>query len=1842
MRPRTASAFEGRSRTASSYTQGNQIASGAVPIREPPMSPEETDAFLQTLHSTHALHIPDESDYYTQEINKKLELRRIKKSKKSVERWRSEIEGLRKDWTEDREAREEEIRQLTLSINKSNLKRVKNDHEKEARRLSVMNKVKTLNELSSASTSLVDEGRSGLMNSIESLGAGGPRGGKRPEKGGWRRKLESVLRKVDNDEVKEALEEAKKHEFGEQTYYAAGTLSAKALLYDTTVDRHAKAIDPDTTSDVGFYSSPFDLTLREKYIKESMEKEKDDQARRERKERRKWKRDHPKIKPTPPSPPPSPPPTPPLLYDPTLVLTESEKKNYFGFQARDNYFSVYRQLTKEHTNIVPNNVDWANYKAPEFDDGSYYEAADSDEEADMNHEVGIFSDSALTPRHKVNRAFIEKQTVLNEPLMIRTTAVLGEPNTEDARLNDVLDLAGKSIGDEAVQVLADILDEIPHLRHINLRDNRLSDTTIKMIVEQLINPDKPIRLLSLDLGYNDVDGDTAEQLAKFLSSKHCHLERLCLASADVDDTELNHFCTSLTYNRTIKHLDFSHNIIGGAKELLHKTAPNIVKDKRGKRAIMPMGGEAIAMALQVNKTLTHLNLSWNQLGAKSAMLLGEMLITNKALKWLDLGYNSLTESGVSVIFQGLEENRVLEHLDVTSNNVGPAACCTLSTALRGNKVIKKIVLSENPISEQGARAICRSLKYTVEGRDIMMRGCSFSKRGSNAFLKMKVIPKIGEFLDKSTGLSPEVGVSADTPLFDMSDPVGYYLLDMSVPYNQTIASEMYYLASYSSGYHFKLLKHNGSNIKFAAPKQRTDDMMRNRRRKQSVESSASPTKPNEMGGTMDFAHYNVDWRFKTTSIYTELEGHEWVDQMEHDELIDSSTNDRWLIPTYGMLEVVLCYVPMPQAETMLANRTQINAIEAWCKAQPSMRVEIIGIFAIDGWVLSHQVQELIESMNEGVSRLSEEEVLAVLTHLIPICVDEGVLEHLLESFLGHKAMQKVTNSYGDLYPTLQGSYCAHYRLDMSKQWDRLACLRLAEQNTYEMSRLMDLTKNQGWLDKGGRGGTSQNGDWMQFRNGRWRGADVSLDTNFFQYKLGDKTSGMLEFDFVSTERIAGNSRGLSTEEFNVFCNACGFYVAPDSKNENIEKLNDAVQFIQKTADGFNARPASRPRSRSPPSPLISRPNFDKQGGSSTPRTPTNTSMNKRRGAHLQSNANKVEVINAKVKHDIKEKEYKKKEFLGLKRGDSFRKPEARSSSPDLLGSKYKDRGRGTGAMNFDAKEMFRTGIAQIRRKNVAAKMYLTGQGDSFDEKKMTEWLGDKVDLKLWSEGHRKMLFNAMKEETLEIAATDPPTLITHVLKVRFIHKKKLSALQYIAGDFDQIEREPDAWCTKLVKLNREKPADSLIMIAQVWASEIFEEYHLKAKQEKGSKKGAKATQPFTPIVRKSRQSAENEFEPKSLEGAKFICTTHWVDIIVNGLPQGSEVFSTVNSNCGVKAGSSPQGFLALRGKIVWRWQDLSRVKDVVMSYADTADKVKKVRARLGTRVITCNQAAKLASMIPVDEAEYSFNFGDTILVMKANKKGESVPHKGRIKSHNIEHDTYSIIFDDGRVDNKVLPQFIKEARDKEHYREDVVVACFSRVKDLENFNHVLATLPTQGALNVCNRLGWLNVLNGNLMEHTYDLVFKHHDHRVLVNILLKLSVVEEGKNMTCPGLPCGRNFCNKHKNCEGHQYRSERIWLENKRAEGFGLSSDWDEAKYPPDICKYSKKWKEKQGASKRFVPPEMMFSGKFTVTKEELKNIELRSEITKNYFLLGTPLLAKHPSKIRREASFKVQGYSE
>ena len=130
----------------------------------------------------------------------------------------------------------------------------------------------------------------------------------------------------------------------------------------------------------------------------------------------------------------------------------------------------------------------------------------------------------------------------------------------------------------------------------------------------------------------------------------------------------------------------------------------------------------------------------------------------------------------------------------------------------------------------------------------------------------------------------------------------------------------------------------------------------------------------------------------------------------------------------------------------------------------------------------------------------------------------------------------------------------------------------------------------------------------------------------------------------------------------------------------------------------------------------------------------------------------------------------KRDFFGVS---------SRSPSPDKAGNNSRGNTpkaktpKLTDSSDFNAKETFVAGISQVRRKNVAAKLYLTGQDESFDKEKMLLWLKDKVDVSKWGETKLNIVYDNMLSKTLEIAATSPPTIIMHAMSVRFIHKKKV-------------------------------------------------------------------------------------------------------------------------------------------------------------------------------------------------------------------------------------------------------------------------------------------------------------------------------------------------------------------------------------------------------------------------------------------------------------------------------------
>lgn len=67
----------------------------------------------------------------------------------------------------------------------------------------------------------------------------------------------------------------------------------------------------------------------------------------------------------------------------------------------------------------------------------------------------------------------------------------------------------------------------------------------------------------------------------------------------------------MQHNRSVRHLDFSDNAIGGEHEKTQRLSGGPTT-----------GGASIALALGVNSTLRRIDLQWNMLGSKVQVVFG--------------------------------------------------------------------------------------------------------------------------------------------------------------------------------------------------------------------------------------------------------------------------------------------------------------------------------------------------------------------------------------------------------------------------------------------------------------------------------------------------------------------------------------------------------------------------------------------------------------------------------------------------------------------------------------------------------------------------------------------------------------------------------------------------------------------------------------------------------------------------------------------------------------------------------------------------------------------------------------------------------------------------------------------------------------------------------------------------------------------------------------------------------------------------------------------------------------------------------------------------------------------
>ena len=110
-------------------------------------------------------------------------------------------------------------------------------------------------------------------------------------------------------------------------------------------------------------------------------------------------------------------------------------------------------------------------------------------------------------------------------------------------------------------------------------------------------------------------------------------------------------------------------------------------------------GVGIGESLKVNRTLTELNLSGNDIGSEGMKSLGDALKTNETLKDLKLVRNGIDDLGARFLGDGLKENSSLSVLDLQNNKIDIDGAMKILKALgKPLRVIESINLSGNSYS----------------------------------------------------------------------------------------------------------------------------------------------------------------------------------------------------------------------------------------------------------------------------------------------------------------------------------------------------------------------------------------------------------------------------------------------------------------------------------------------------------------------------------------------------------------------------------------------------------------------------------------------------------------------------------------------------------------------------------------------------------------------------------------------------------------------------------------------------------------------------------------------------------------------------------------------------------------------------------------------------------------------------------------------------------------------------------------------------------------------------------------------------------------------------------------
>ena len=262
---------------------------------------------------------------------------------------------------------------------------------------------------------------------------------------------------------------------------------------------------------------------------------------------------------------------------------------------------------------------------------------------------------------------------------------------------------GTMITDEAADDIAAVLSQNTELEELDIGCNHL-----QRLVAMIICRASLMNLTTLNISHNGMTAESAHDIGTFLS-RNTKLEKLNLSH--------NHLSSAIRICRTsltdLTTLNISHN------DITAKTAYDIATLLSGNTKLEKLDlshnnlSAGIIMICKTKLTkLTTLDISHNGITVEATKDIAAFLSHSTKLQFLDLSCNNLQESGCVNIFKVLQHTSVLSSLKVSDCGVIGEAADELATVLLHNILLQELDLSYNNLSKLDILKVLKGMKNT--------------------------------------------------------------------------------------------------------------------------------------------------------------------------------------------------------------------------------------------------------------------------------------------------------------------------------------------------------------------------------------------------------------------------------------------------------------------------------------------------------------------------------------------------------------------------------------------------------------------------------------------------------------------------------------------------------------------------------------------------------------------------------------------------------------------------------------------------------------------------------------------------------------------------------------------------------------------------------------------------------------------------------------------------------------------------------------------------------------------------------------------------------------------------